>query len=451
MWDWRFLFLIAISSSTDFTVGLWLERTEIQARRKILLSISLLVNVGILFVFKYFNFFISQFINLLNIFGVNAQYTTLSIILPVGISFYTFKTLSYTIDVYYKKLRPTDSVIDFFSFVAFFPQLLAGPIERASNLLHQLGTDRKFCYDKAMHGCKLILWGFFKKVVIADNAALIVNTVFSSPDYFQINPFWLACGIVFFSFQIYCDFSGYSDIAIGSANLLGFDCMINFRTPYFSRNVAEFWRRWHISLNTWFRDYLYKPLGGSRETKLKTLRNIFAVFLISGLWHGANWTFVVWGFFCALCYIPLFVSGSNRKYAVMGAQNNFFPDFKEIVSISITYMLVCVGWLFFRSESIPAAASYMHALLSGILSTSLIEYSPLSLVSFLPAKDLPIFLNTAIAIAFLLVVEWCSREKEYVTDFDFGAVRNFMFNNVVILLIILFGRFSHQEFLYFQF
>lgn len=440
-----------VSSFTDYTVGIYLGRAGETTKRKMLLAISLFVNLGILFVFKYFNFFISQFVGILNYLGLNAHYPTLSIILPVGISFYTFKTVSYTFDIYNRKLKPTNSVIDYLLYVSFFPQLLAGPIEKASNLLPQLRDNRTFSYDKAMLGCQLILWGLFKKVVVADNAALIVNTVFSSPDYYQVNPFWLASGIIFFSFQIYCDFSGYSDMAIGSASLLGFDSMTNFKTPYFSRNVAEFWRRWHISLNTWFIDYVYKPMGGSRVSKLFALRNIFAVFLISGLWHGAQWTFVMWGFFCALCYIPLFIFGTNKKYSGFVAENNFLPDFKEIVSMSVTYTLICIGWVFFRSESLTAAMNYIYAFMTGFFSFSLKEFSPLTLAKFLPTKDIPVFLNTILAIIFLLVVEWFGRGKEYAANFNFGAVRHFMFSNAIILMIILFGRFSHQEFIYFQF
>ena len=272
---------------------------------------------------------------------------TLNIILPVGISFYTFQTMSYTIEIYRNKLEPTKDFISFASYVSFFPQLVAGPIERASNLLPQIQKKREFKYERGVQGLRLILWGMFKKVVIADSLAPMVNDIFSNYRDFGGGTLWL--GAIYFAFQIYCDFSGYSDIAIGTSKLLGFELMSNFKFPYFSRNIGEFWRRWHISLSTWFRDYLYIPLGGSKEGKLKSIRNILIIFLVSGFWHGSNWTFVLWGLFHSVLFIPSFISKTNRKYTTsIIAENSLLPSLKELYQIGTTFIFVTIGWVFFR-------------------------------------------------------------------------------------------------------
>ena len=302
-WDWRFLFLILFSSFIDFVLGIKLSKSESKLNRKLLLLTSVAVNIGFLGFFKYYNFFAESFANAFTFFGQSINPERLNIILPVGISFYTFQTLSYTIDVYKNKLKPTTNVISFFAFVSFFPQLVAGPIERATNLLPQFYKKRTFKYVAAVDGMRQILLGLFKKIVIADNCATLVNTIFDNPENFSGSTLFV--GAVLFAFQIYGDFSGYSDIAIGTARLFGFNLMKNFALPYFSRDIAEFWRRWHISLSTWFRDYVYIPLGGSRGSLSLQIRNIFIIFIVSGFWHGANWTFIVWGALHALFYIPL--------------------------------------------------------------------------------------------------------------------------------------------------
>ena len=312
-WDYRFLSLIALSTIVDYIVGLSIHNADTKANKKYWLILSMLFNLGLLGFFKYYNFFIDSWVDLISSFGYSIENTwTLKVILPVGISFYTFQTMSYSIDIYREKLAPTKNFIAFAAFVSFFPQLVAGPIERASNLLPQILKKRKFDKDLAIKGIEQIVWGMFKKVVIADSIAPIVNDIFNNYDSFSGGT--LITGAIFFAVQIYCDFSGYSDIAIGTAKLFGFNLMTNFNFPYFSRSIAEFWRKWHISLSTWFRDYLYIPLGGSKVGKVKGVRNVFAIFLVSGFWHGANWTFIAWGGIHALLFIPSFIIGTNRKH-----------------------------------------------------------------------------------------------------------------------------------------
>ena len=326
-WDWRFLSLIVFSSFVDYFVGVGLKKEENQSKRKLLLLTSILVNLGFLGFFKYYNFFADNFVEAFTLFGKQLNTYSLNIVLPVGISFYTFQTLSYSIDVYKRKLEPTEDVISFFAFVSFFPQLVAGPIERATNLLPQFYKKRKFDYSQAVDGMRQILWGLFKKIVIADNAAKVVNDVFSN--YQDLNGSMLLIGGIFFAFQIYGDFSGYSDIAIGTARLFGFNLMKNFAFPYFSRDIAEFWRRWHISLSTWFRDYLYIPLGGSRGGTWMKVRNTFAIFIVSGFWHGANWTFIIWGTLNAIYFLPLLLAKKNRSNLDVAAQGKYLPSIKE--------------------------------------------------------------------------------------------------------------------------
>jgi D-alanyl-lipoteichoic acid acyltransferase DltB (MBOAT superfamily) len=339
-WDWRFLSLILFSTLLDFYLGKALGKSNSKKRSKSLLWTSLLVNLGFLGIFKYFNFFIDSWVEAWGGLGVDLELSTLSIILPVGISFYTFQTLSYTIDVYRKELQPTHSLLNFAAYVAFFPQLVAGPIERATRLLPQFRQARTFSYQVAKSGVYLIIWGLFKKVVIADNCAFFVNQIFDNPDNFSSAE--LGLGAVLFAFQIYGDFSGYSDIAIGTARLFGFQLMTNFAFPYFSRDIAEFWRRWHISLSTWFRDYLYIPLGGSRVRRSLQVRNVLIIFLVSGFWHGANWTFIIWGALHALFFLPLLFFKLNRKYL-----ENDALQFQQILKIGFTFTIVCLAWIFF--------------------------------------------------------------------------------------------------------
>jgi alginate O-acetyltransferase complex protein AlgI len=365
-WDWRFLSLIVFSTLVDFAVGIQIAQAnarEISAdadelarsrSAKRWLWVSLAVNLGLLGYFKYANFFIENWIEAWSAVGVHMDPWSLKVILPVGISFYTFQTLSYSIDIYRRRLQPTRNLIEFAAFVSFFPQLVAGPIERASALLPQIASRRKFDYPTAVSGLRLILWGLFKKVVVADTCAIYVNDVFANDSDYS-GP-TLMMGAVFFAFQIYGDFSGYSDIAIGTARLFGIKLMTNFRMPYFSRDIAEFWRRWHISLSTWFRDYLYIPLGGSRVGKWKAVRNTFIIFLVSGFWHGANWTFIVWGLIHAFLFLPLLLRGRNRQHTddIQGG-----PSAKELRGMIGTFFVVTVAWVFFRADSLTHALQFL--------------------------------------------------------------------------------------------
>ncbi len=347
----------------DYTIGHYIHKNSSQRKKaKNWLTLSVLLNIGLLGFFKYYNFFTDSLVQSLEMLGFTIQSTwTLHIILPVGISFYTFQTLSYSFDIYYKKLRPTNDFVAFAAFVSFFPQLVAGPIERASSLLKQIEQRRVFNYIQASDGVKLILWGLFKKIAIADSLAPMVDDIFLNYDTYPSST--LVLGVVFFSFQVYGDFSGYSDIAIGTAKLFGIELMSNFKFPNFSRNVAEYWQRWHISLSTWFRHYLYIPMGGSRASKQRSVFNIIVIFLVSGLWHGANWTFVFWGAFHAMLYIPVFLMGRNRMYKdnVIG-QNSFLPSLKEVGQVALTFGLVTFSRIFFRSSSITNAFGYIQAL-----------------------------------------------------------------------------------------
>ena len=361
-WDWRFLLLILFSTLIDYIIGLQLAKQEDKQHRKILLWASLVFNLGFLGFFKYYNFFLDNFTTAFSFFGADIKSNSLSIILPIGISFYTFQTLSYTIDIYKKNLQPTKNFLAFAAFVSFFPQLVAGPIERASNLLPQFYKKRKFNYHLAVDGMQQIVWGLFKKMVIADNCAEYADVIFdNSADYSGST---LVLGAVFFAFQIYGDFSGYSDIAIGTSRLFGFNLKQNFAFPYFSRDIAEFWRRWHISLSTWFRDYLYIPLGGSRVGAWKKVRNIFIIFIVSGSWHGANWTFIVWGTLNAVYFLPVLVSNNNRKNLDSVAKGKYFPTIKEFSSMFITFALTLLGSIFFRAESLQHAFQYISEIMS---------------------------------------------------------------------------------------
>ena len=437
-WDWRFLSLILFSIVTDYFIGLSLYKQENEKKRKAIIWISFIVNLSFLGFFKYYNFFAENFVAAFSFFGKDIQPNTLNIILPVGISFYTFQTLSYTIDVYRRKLEPTKDFIAFAAFVSFFPQLVAGPIERATNLLPQFYKKRTFEYDKAVDGMRQILWGLFKKIVIADNAAIYVNQIFGN--YQEHNGSTLLLGAVLFAFQIYGDFSGYSDIAIGTARLFGISLMRNFNFPYFSRDIAEFWRRWHISLTTWFRDYVYIPLGGSRVVKWKVVRNTMIIFLVSGFWHGANWTFIAWGVFHALLFLPLILSNSNRKYTNTIAEGRWYPNLKEILQMGLTFFLVIIGWVFFRAESIAMAFDY----LGRIFSVSLFSLPFLINRAFY----LPLF----ISIIILLVVEWLQRNKQHALELKSANLRVLQYVIYLVLIGLIFWLGGEPEqFIYFQF
>jgi D-alanyl-lipoteichoic acid acyltransferase DltB (MBOAT superfamily) len=438
-WDWRFLSLIAFSSLVDFWVGLRLARVRRKESRKLLLATSILVNIGFLGFFKYFNFFADNFSEAFTLLGRPLEVSRLNVILPVGISFYTFQTLSYTIDIYRRKLEPTRDPIAFFAYVSFFPQLVAGPIERASNLLPQFFHIRKFDYGQAVDGLRQILWGLFKKVVIADNCAFIVDQVYGNPAEFSGSAMLLAT--VFFAFQIYGDFSGYSDIAIGTARLFGFRLMQNFAYPYFSRDIAEFWRRWHISLSTWFRDYLYIPLGGSRGSRLEQVRNVFLIFLVSGFWHGANWTFIVWGALHACFFLPLLMINRNRKHLDIVASDRIIPSGRAMGSMLATFALVTLAWVFFRAENVEQA----FFMLSEIGSSSLFTLPDFR------GKKIALFLT--LGILFMLLVEWTARKEQHALanlGIAWSRPARWAFYYALVGSILFLGG-REQEFIYFQF
>ncbi|MCB8942191.1 MAG: MBOAT family protein [Ardenticatenaceae bacterium] len=438
-WDPRFLILIFISSIIDYSVGHKMHQTEPERQRKWLLAISLISNLGVLGLFKYFNFFIDSFASLVSAFGLEPNLPSLHIILPVGISFYTFQTLSYTIDVYRRKLEPTNDIVAFFTFVSFFPQLVAGPIERASHLLPQFTKPRHFDMLLAKDGVRQILWGLFKKVVVADNLAVTVDLIFGN--FEKNNSLTLILGVFYFAIQIYCDFSGYSDIAIGVARLFGFDLMRNFAFPYFSRDIGEFWRRWHISLSTWFRDYLYIPLGGSRtKTKAHHLMNLVITFTISGFWHGANWTFVVWGLLHGFAYLPLVLMNNHRRYTSdVVAKGRIFPSLLECWQMTSTFMVVLIAWVFFRATSIQEAFQYLYRLfVNGWHNLG----DPDSLI-------LLIFLIYVIPV---LLVEWLQRDKEHALQIDhFPRPMRWIIYYAVALTIFLLRAVGSTSFIYFQF
>lgn len=438
-WDWKFLSLIVFSTFVDYTVGRKLRNEESQLKRKMLLWTSILVNLGFLGFFKYYNFFLDNFITAFSFFGQEIQSNSLNIILPVGISFYTFQTLSYTIDVYKRKLEPTNDFIAFSAFVSFFPQLVAGPIERATHLLPQFYKKRTFDYSKAVDGMRQILWGLFKKIVIADNCAEYANQIFNNSA--DMNGSTLILGALFFTFQIYGDFSGYSDIAIGTSRLFGFDLMRNFNFPYFSRDIAEFWRRWHISLSTWFRDYLYIPLGGSRGGTWMKVRNTFIIFIVSGFWHGANWTFIVWGTLNAIYFLPLLLTNNNRNNLETVAHGKLFPSLKEILYMSLTFGLTMFAWIFFRAENIGHAISYI----SEILSSSLF-----SIPKFVGMYNA---VSTIILIGVFVLIEWLGRDGQYAIS-NLGLkwkrpIRYAMYYAIIIVIFWFGGK--EQQFIYFQF
>lgn len=434
-WDWRFLILIILSSLLDYTVGILLKRTDNQTKRKWLLGISCAGNLGALGFFKYFNFFVDSFVNAFGSIGIHLEATTLNIILPVGISFYTFQTLSYTIDVYRKNMEPSTDVVSFFAYVAFFPQLVAGPIERASHLLPQFQKERKFDYGASVDGMRQILWGLFKKIVIADNCAPYVNEIFAN--YQTLPASTLVLGIIYFSVQIYCDFSGYSDIAIGSARLFGFSLMRNFAYPYFSRDIAEFWRRWHISLSTWFRDYVYIPLGGNRKGMSNTIKNVIIVFTVSGFWHGADFTFLAWGFLHGAYFVPLLVTGKHKSNLDIAGNDRLFPSLKEFSGICITFFLVGIAWVFFRAENIGGAFEYIGKL----FSLSLFQIPSLFDLFAMPY------------VVLLFCIEWVQREKPHVLMLDniHSRIIRWFIYLLIIFFIILAAPANKYEFIYFQF
>jgi alginate O-acetyltransferase complex protein AlgI len=436
-WDWRFLMLIFFSTIVDFLVGKGLQRVSQKNKRKLLLCTSIVVNLGFLGFFKYYNFFLDNFVDAFSILGYKINANSLNIILPVGISFYTFQTLSYTIDVYRKNLNACRDFVAFSAFVSFFPQLVAGPIERATRLLPQFYSKREFNYAKAVDGMRQILWGLFKKIVIADNCAEYANLIFEQYD--TASGSTLVLGALFFTFQIYGDFSGYSDIAIGTARLFGFDLMRNFAYPYFSRDVAEFWRRWHISLSTWFRDYLYIPLGGSRGSAWSKVRNIFIIFIVSGFWHGASWTFIIWGALNAIYILPLMLFKINRNNLETVAQGRVFPSLREFLAMLLTFSLTVFAWIFFRAENVTEATHYIM----GIFNSSVFSVPNLKFDGKL----------TVILITIFVIVEWMNRHKQHALELiSSTAPRWLLWSSYLLILftIIVFAG-ELQEFIYFRF
>jgi D-alanyl-lipoteichoic acid acyltransferase DltB (MBOAT superfamily) len=430
-WDYRFLGLILFSTVVDYFIGLKLFSEPNTHRRVILLGISLSVNLGLLGFFKYYNFFLENFISVFTFFGVKFSAEPLQIILPVGISFYTFQTLSYSIDVYRRKLEPTKDFIAFAGFVSFFPQLVAGPIERATHLLPQFFKDRKLSLSCIKSGSQLILWGLFKKMVVADNCAEYANRIFNN--YADYSAGSLLLGALFFTFQIYGDFSGYSDIAIGTARLFGFRLSKNFALPYFSRDIAEFWRRWHISLSTWFRDYLYIPLGGSRGGTWMKIRNVFIIFIVSGFWHGANWTFIFWGALNALYFLPLLLTNKNRQNLDIVAKEKLIPSFKEAISIISTFSLTVFAWIFFRSKNITEAFDYIGSIVMLKMDGSTLPAFGVHLYNYI---------GITVSVIYLLYAEFCfERNQKTISHWS-----------LTLLFLLLFGVFKEtSEFIYFQF
>jgi len=435
-WDYRFLFLLIFSTVLDYGTGIMMEKSNTLTKRRFWFWTSVIINLGFLAVFKYYNFFITSFEQALSQLGISINVWTLKVILPVGISFYTFHGLSYVIDIYKDKIKAERNFVDYSLFVSYFPLLVAGPIERATHLLPQIKQKRSFKSDDAIKGIELIVWGFFKKVVIADTLSIIVNQVYTDSEHYGSEA--LMIGAIGFSFQIYCDFSGYSDIAIGTSKLLGIDLIQNFNFPYLSRNIAEFWRRWHISLSTWFRDYLYIPLGGSKVSKLLSVRNVFIIFLVSGIWHGANWTFLTWGAIHAIFFIPSFLIGSNRKYKEdIVHPNKLLPSFRDIFQIMITFFFVTVAWVFFRAETLTQAFQYISSILFNRAGKSLI-ISNVDIISY----------GIIFAVFFGTSFYFLYRKNKLVANHHY--IR-FVLSLILLILIALFGQFSKQSFIYFQF
>ena len=430
-WDWRFLILIAFTSLCSYLSGILMREGE-KRRNLTVMWVNIVINIAILGMFKYYDFFATEFARL---FGLEGDKLLLHLILPVGISFYTFQALSYSIDIYRQKMQPTRDAVAFFAYIAFFPQLVAGPIERATNLLPQFQRRREFDYQTALDGARQILWGLFKKMVVADTCATYVDMAFGAPAAGSVK----LMGAVFFTFQIYGDFSGYSDIAIGTAKLFGIKLMRNFANPYFSRDIAEFWRRWHISLTTWFRDYIYIPLGGSRTTKFKVIRNTFIIFLVSGFWHGANWTFIAWGLYHAALFMPLIILGKNRKYTDVVATGRWLPNPRELGQMIFTFMLAVIGWVIFRATGIPSAIGYFKSMLSVETLTGFYK----------------IFCEwTMLPVGIMLLVEWLNRQGEHgLQGFDRVVksrwARYFLY--ALAFVAVIFFRGDYAEFIYFQF
>lgn len=433
-WDWRFLFLLVFSTFLGYYTGILIEKAKNETARKFWFWLSIIINLGFLGIFKYYNFFASSFSELLNGFGLQTSPLLLNVILPVGISFYTFHGLSYVIDIYLKRIKAEYNFIDYSLFVSYFPLLVAGPIERATHLLPQVKVKRTFDFEKAKEGVYQIIWGLVKKVVIADTCATYANAIFDN--YTSMNSLSLVLGAVYFAFQIYGDFSGYSDMALGMSKLFGLDLLRNFNYPYFSRDIAEFWRRWHISLSSWFRDYVYIPLGGSKGSKLKQVRNVFVIFLLSGFWHGANWTFIAWGFINALYFLPLLLRDKNRSNLETVELHWDFTSLKVVGSMAATFSLCCLAWVFFRAKSIETAFAYIGRIFTdGNFKAQYLENERYSYEIVL------------LVVAFV-AVEWNNRTKIEPISGRYSTLKIAF----CIMAIVALGTYSdYKEFIYFQF
>ncbi|MBO3116909.1 MBOAT family protein [Winogradskyella sp. DF17] len=439
-WDWRFLSLIIISSFSDYFIGRAIDLNNDKKQRKRLLVLSLLVNLGILGFFKYYNFFTESFTDFISLFGFESNPALLNIVLPVGISFYTFQTMSYTIDIYRGKMKSTDNLLEFMTFVSFFPQLVAGPIERASHLLPQFGKKREFDLFEFKEGAKQALWGLFKKIVIADNCAFYANQIFENSESYPGSV--LVIGVVLFAFQIYGDFSGYSDIAIGISRMMGIDLMQNFKSPYLAENIQDFWRRWHISLSTWFRDYVYIPLGGSKvDSSIRRSMNIIITFTVSGFWHGANWTFIIWGFLHSLFYFIQTGYSKNMKSV------KILPSkLVQIFNVLITFIAVTFAWIFFRAESFNHAMDYIFE----ITSSSIIE-NPVGYLKLMGSSVKPYVI--ILSLIYLSIFEINNRDAKY--SFQVGhfkaPMRILVYLSLIILIIFFRATDGTIDFIYFQF
>jgi alginate O-acetyltransferase complex protein AlgI len=433
-WDWRFLFLLVFSTFLDYYTGIRIEKAKSETARKFWFWLSITVNLGFLGIFKYYNFFAASFSELLNGVGLQTSPLLLNVVLPVGISFYTFHGLSYVIDIYLKRIKAEYNFVDYSLFVSYFPLLVAGPIERATHLLPQVKVKRTFDFEKAKEGVYQIIWGLFKKVVIADTCATYANAIFDH--YPSMNSLSLILGAVYFAFQIYGDFSGYSDMALGMSKLFGIDLLKNFNYPYFSRDIAEFWRRWHISLSSWFRDYVYIPLGGSKGSKLKQVRNVFVIFLLSGFWHGANWTFIAWGFINALYFLPLLLRDTNRSHIEMVQLQWNFSSLKILMSMLATFSLCCLAWVFFRAKSIGTAFDYLERIFTD--QNFKVQYLENERYSC----------EIIVLILAFILVEWNSRNQIEPISGRYSWIKVAL----CLAAIAALGTYSdYKEFIYFQF
>lgn len=442
--QWKLLSLLFITTVIDYFVAVGLGKVTEPKRRKLLISASIAANLSLLGFFKYYNFFVDNFVTMFSWFGAKPDVFTLTIILPAGISFYTFQTMSYTIDVYREKLKPTKDFIAFAAFVSFFPQLVAGPIERAEHLLPQFLKKRQFDRAKATDGLRQMLWGFFKKIVIADNCGKVADIIYNNPHAYT-GPSLLLAGLIF-TIQVYCDFSAYSDIAIGSGRLFGFDLMQNFAFPYFSRNMGEFWRRWHISLYNWFKDYVYIPLGGGRGTKWQTIRNVFIIFLLSGFWHGASWTYILWGLLNAAYFLPSLLTSRQTQYKDTVAPNGNIPSVSEVFKMGKTFLLILLTMMIFRAKSIAEAFYMITHLLSGLVHPAGYKQA-IRIIHEMGFTFIAVILGA-------FIIEWFGRRQKYAIEklpAALNPIARYAFYYGIILIIVLLGNFGENKFIYFQF